>query len=394
MKFAESLSTEGVSNRAVEEVCTRTLRDLDGAEPDLGFLFFSPHHAGEIEQIVATVRERTGVRHLFGCTGESIIGSGREIERLPGLSLWLSSLPGLDVRPFHVECQQTPDGFCFPTEPEPDGLFDEPGENASILLLGEPFSMPVDLYLRRFNEDHPGLPIVGGMASGATQPGGNRLVLDGEVHSSGAIGVIISGPYRLSTVVSQGCRPVGKPYVVTECDRNTILKLGGQPAVEALQEMYGGLSPEDRQLFQSAPHAGVVMNERQDEFGPGDFLIRNVVGLDPNRGSVFVSDYLRRGQTIQFHVRDGEAASADLAALLEKRNVESDGRKPHGGLVFSCNGRGTRLFASPDHDILAVREAVGEIPMSGFFAQGEVGPVGKRNHLHGFTTCVALFCDE
>jgi small ligand-binding sensory domain FIST len=389
MRFIESLSTERDSLKALDEVCTAVSDSFPDRPPDLAFLFLSAEHVDAARKIVPAVRARVGPRHLAGCTGESIIGSGREIEGAPGLSLWAASLPGADLRDVRVACEQTPDGFCFPVGP-PDP-FEDLGENASLILVGEPFTMPADNYLRRFNEDHPGVPVVGGMASGARAPGENLLLLGDRIYRDGAVGVLVGGAVRLRTVVSQGCRPVGKPCVVTACDRNAILKLGGKSALQTIQETYATMTLEDRQLFQRAPHVGVVLNERQHSFGPGDFLIRNVVGIDPDHGAVFVSDYLRRGQTIQFHVRDGRAASEDLSTLLAAEKSRHRDGDPRGGLIFSCNGRGTRLFENPDHDITAVRDSLGDIPVSGFFAQGEMGPVGSRNHLHGFTTCLALF---
>jgi small ligand-binding sensory domain FIST len=389
MRFAEALSEEGDSRKALTDVCEEVAAAFEGDAPDLAFLCFTSHHSDRADMFVEEVRSGLGARHLIGCSGESLIGCGREVEGGPGVVLFAGVLPGVEMRGFRLQCEQTPDGFCFPLEPT--GLLREIPATAGILLIGEPFSMPMDNYLRRFNEDHPGVGVVGGMASGGRGPGENVVMLDDAVHRDGAVGMVLTGDVSLRTVVSQGCRPVGRAYVVTDCDRNAILKLGGKPALGRVQELFASMSVEDRRLFQRAPHVGVVMNERQSSFGPGDFLIRNLVGVDPQKETVFISDYLRRGQTIQFHVRDGQAASDDLNALLEAERARYEDGGPRGGLIFSCNGRGTRLFDVENHDVSAVRDCMGEIPVSGFFAQGELGPVGDRNHLHGFTACVALF---
>jgi small ligand-binding sensory domain FIST len=390
MEFRETLSVERDPDLLIEDLCSHSGERFVGRPPDLGFLFFSPHHTPHIDRIQAEVTARTGVRILLGCTGESIIGGGREVEGGPSATLWLASMPGVGIRTFRLRCEQTPDGFCFPCEPE--DISETVGPDSSVILLGEPFTMPVDAYLRRFNEDCPGTAVIGGMASGAANPGENVLLIDGAVMRSGAVGIVLTGRLRLRTVVSQGCRPIGRRLVITECDRNAIVKMGGKSALRCVQEMFGELSTEERLLFEKAPHIGVVMKENQASFGHGDFLIRNVMGVDPAVGALFVGDQVRRGQTVQFHVRDGRAATEDLSALLEReRKDEWDGAQPRGGLVFSCNGRGRRMFEEPDQDIGTIRDAFGEIPFSGFFAQGEVGPVGEKNHLHGFTACVALF---
>lgn len=388
MRFADALSTERDPTRAVEQVCGEVSRSLSGEHPDLGFLFFHPCYADEAEDLSRAVREKTGVRVLLGCTAESVIGGGLELEREPGVSLWTASLPGVTLSPFRVSGEQTPDGYCFPlTPPE---VFESAPPEAVAILLGEPFSFPVDMYLRRFNDDHEGVPVVGGMASGGMAPGDNVLVTGDEAVREGGVGVLVSGAVRVRTLVSQGCRPVGETAVVTDCDRNAILKLGGRPALQLVQEIYGSLPAGDRQLFQRAPHVGVVINERQESFGPGDFLIRNVIGVDPAGGAVFIADVLRRGQTIQLHVRDGGAASADLEAILGQVNGGLPDH-PRGALLFTCNGRGTRLFPRPNHDVSALVRAWGPIPVGGFFAAGELGPVAGVNYLHGFTACVALF---
>ncbi len=392
MEFFASLSTERGPDRLLAELTAGVEDTFGGLRPDLGFLFFTPHHVPELARIREEVVRRTGVRTLLGCTGGAIIGGGREVEDAPSATLWLASLPGVRIRPFSVRAEQTPDGFCFPSDPE--DLCVSCGVKSAVLLLGEPYSMPVDAFLRRFNEDCPGVPVVGGMASGGRGPGGNFLLINERMRRDGAAGVMLSGPLRFRTIVSQGCRPIGRHHVVTQCDRNAVLELGGKPALRCVQEMFRELTREDRELFQSAPHVGVVMNEHQRAFGPGDFLIRNVMGVDPDSGAIFLGDYVRRGQTIQFHVRDGRAATDDLCALLDReKNDGWHGRGPRAALMFTCNGRGSRFFGRPDHDIGRLRDHLGAIPVSGFFAQGEVGPVGDRNHLHGFTTCVALFGD-
>ncbi|MEN8151765.1 MAG: FIST N-terminal domain-containing protein, partial [Planctomycetota bacterium] len=316
MEFFESLSIEGDSAAALDEVCAAAGHESGGVPPDLGFLFFSSHHAENAAMLAKETVARTGIRHLLGCTGETVIGGGREVEGAPSLSLWTAHLPGIRITPFSVQACQTPDGFCFPSEPE--DFFSQPISEGAAIILGEPYTMPIDAYLRRFNEDHPGLPLIGGMASGAQYPGRNILIEGGEIRSEGAVGVHLSGGLRVVTVVSQGCRPIGPRFVVTACEKNAIHQFGGKPALASVQSLFDQVDEEERALFQAAPHIGIVINEGQRTFGPGDFLIRNVVGADPGRGSVFLSDFIRRGQTVQFHVRDSQTAHDDFESLLDR----------------------------------------------------------------------------
>jgi small ligand-binding sensory domain FIST len=236
-------------------------------------------------------------------------------------------------------------------------------------------------------EEHPGVPIVGGMASGGAEPGSNTLVVGSRTYTSGAVGVLIGGSVRIRPVVSQGCRPIGRPMVVTKAEENLIVELGGRPALERLREVYGGLDAADRLLVRSSLHVGRAATEYRDTFRRGDFLVRNVVGADPESGVIAIGDLVRTGQTVQFHVRDAASADDDLRGLLGQRH---DASRPAGALIFTCNGRGLRLFDEPNHDAKCVQECLGPLPAAGFFAQGEIGPIGSRTFLHGFTASIAL----
>jgi small ligand-binding sensory domain FIST len=383
MRFHDALSTSLDRRRALDEVCAGATEAFGEDPPDLGLIFLTPHHAPEGGELAAEIRRRTGVRRLIGCTAESLIAGGREIEGRPALGLWLARLPGAGVRAFHLSAEPTREGFAYAGLPYP--LEDEAGPVRAVLLLGDPFSLPVDVFLRNFDEDHAGVPVVGGMASGGLGPAQNLLLLDDETHRVGAVGAVLTGPVAVRTVVSQGCRPVGKPFVVTRSEENVIHEMGGRKAMECLRETYESLSGEEQTLFRQAPHLGCVIDERRESFGRGDFLVRNLMWADPQGGSIAVGDLVRRGQTVQFHVRDAAAAHEDLDDLLSREPAAA------GALLFSCNGRGRRLFGTADHDVGAIRRARGEIPVAGFFAAGEIGPVGGRNFLHGFTASVALF---
>ena len=231
---------------------------------------------------------------------------------------------------------------------------------------------------------------MGGMASGGRGPGESRLLQGDQSPIEGAAGVLLQGPIPMRSIVSQGCRPIGQPMVITKGHGNIIEELGGQPPLVRLQQLWKSLSPRDQQLFQQGLHIGRVINEYKSEFQRGDFLVRNVLGLDRETGSLAITDAVRLGQTVQFHVRDAESADEDLRALLQTDRSANKAR-PGGALVFTCNGRGTRLFSAPHHDARAVRQEMGVLPLAGFFAQGELGPVGGQNFIHGFTASVVLF---
>jgi small ligand-binding sensory domain FIST len=399
MPFAAALSTLPEPERAAEEVCGQA--GAPGAAPDLAVVFFSAHHRASARQLARALHQRLRPGCLLGCVAEAVIGNDREVEGGPALSLWLARWAGrVSMTPFHLVLERTADGPSLLGWPDalleagaaPAGAKAEsfaPARSA-VLLLGDPFTFPVDLFLRRMAEDVPGVPVLGGMASGIGGPGDCRLLLGEKAHDQGAVGVLLQGALGLRTIVSQGCRPIGRHMVVTRARGDVILELGGRPPLEQLQQLYQSLGPEEQQLFRHGLHVGLVINEYQGEFQRGDFLVRNVRGVEQATGALVLTEPVRVGQTVQFHVRDAGSADEDLHALL-RLDLHAHERRPAGGLLFSCNGRGTRLFPEPDHDARAVRGEAGPIPLAGFFAQGELGPVGGQNFIHGFTASLALF---
>jgi small ligand-binding sensory domain FIST len=383
LEFGAAASTALDHADAIDEVVPPLLERLGGT-PDLVVCFFSMEHAPVASGIALSLSERLGTSNIVGCTAQAVIGGRRELEGVPGLSVWVARLPGVEVRPFALQVVQVSDGYGVTGWPN-----FEPDVRSTVVLLADGFSFPADRFLERLNEEQPGLPVIGGMASGGEEAGENRLLLGTEVLPAGAVGVALDGPVEVRTVVSQGCRPIGSPYAVTRGDGNVVEELGGQPAVERLRQLVGKLTPKEQVLARGGLHVGQVIDEHKAEFGRGDFLIRGLVGADPDTGAIAVGDAIEIGQTLQFHVRDADAADEDLRVLLDP----VPDWNPRGVLLFSCNGRGRRFFGKPDHDAGQVARATGDVPLAGFFAQGELGPVGKRNFVHGYTASLAVFCE-
>ena len=377
--FAAGLSEHPNAPVATGEVIGQVLEGLGDAgrpSPDLALVFVTPVFARHLEEIAATIRATLQPRTLLGCAAVSVVGGNREVERGPGISLWAGRTG--PVTPFHLEVVRAPDGYAFTGWPD-----DMPEDPSALLLLPDPFSFPTDELLQRLQVDRPGMPVVGGLASAANQPGGNRLVIDDRVVRNGAVGAFLGPEVTVSTVVSQGCRPVGHPFVVTRAEESIVYELAGRPAVERLQEVAAGLSDDDRELLADLVQIGRVIDERKVDFGPGDFLVRPVVGADPNSGALRVGDVVSVGSTTQFQVRDAASADLDLRRMVGGRTAEA-------ALVFTCNGRGTNLFPEPHHDAAVVSETLSGAPVAGMFCAGELGPIGERNFMHGFTASVVL----
>jgi small ligand-binding sensory domain FIST len=378
-KFASALSQHPIAANAVGEAAGEILEHLDGEGCDLAVCFASTHHVGAFEDIGPALRNILEPRVLIGGTAVAVAGGPREIEENPALTVFAARLDGATLTPVTLRVQETPDGAALTGWPSLDS------SPASLLLFADPFTFPVDAFLQRVNRDLPGLQIIGGLASAAGSAGGNRLVLDDRVVDEGAVGVFVDGgAIEVRTLVSQGCRPIGRPYVVTRGEQNLIEELGGKPAIERLQELAGAASEEERELLRRGLHVGLVVDEHKAEFGRGDFLVRNLLGADESSGALAVGEQVAVGQTVQFHVRDAGAADEDLREMLTGVDAEA-------ALLFTCNGRGRHLFTVPDHDAGMVENLLGPIPLAGAFCAGEIGPVGGRNFLHGFTASLALF---
>jgi small ligand-binding sensory domain FIST len=325
---------------------------------------------------------------FLGCSGGGVIGGGEEIERAPGVTLVAARLPDVHLTTFHV------------TDPLPD--LDGPPdawerlvgmrlqEEPQFVLLADPFSVRAEALLAGLDYAFPSSPKIGGLASGATSPGLNALFLDDEVFTDGAVGVALSGNVVVDTLVAQGCRPVGELMRVTRCEGNILYELDGRPAFEAVQELFATLDEYDRRLAGTALFVGVLMDEFREEPRVGDFLIRNLIGADPRRGVLAVGEYLQEGMRVRFHLRDADTSAEDLHTMLkgyEKTSPET----LSGALLFSCLGRGEGLYGLPNFDTGVFREHLGDVPVGGFFCNGEIGPVRGNTFLHGYTSSFGLF---
>jgi small ligand-binding sensory domain FIST len=383
-----AISGHGDTRTAALEVAG-DLFDRMGAGSDLVAVFASYHHRAALALAAATMRQTLAPRVMVGVTAEAVLGADEERDGRPGISAIALRLPGLRLAPWSyrtrgdAEILRDAGAMCRHIGADADAH--------AVLLLADPFSTPIARLLPAICEcrgPQAALPVVGGIASGASQPGHNLLMLDDQASPGGAVGVTIGGPVDVSVVLSQGCRPIGRPLVVTKCTGNVILELGGIKALDALREVAAGLDDPQRALLAHGVLIGTVIDEYRDRFGRGDFLVRNILGFDRAKGAIGVGDVPRVGQTVQFHVRDAGTAHEDLQLLLDAQQLRAP---PGAGILFTCNGRGSRLFREHPNDVQTIRARLGELPLAGFFAAGEIGPVAGRSFVHGHTASLALF---
>jgi small ligand-binding sensory domain FIST len=386
MRFHSAISGNGSAYEAAEEVIAEA-QEATGGKADAVFAFLTAHHREDAEEILERLWLELDPQALVGCSAEGVIGGELEIEREPGVAILVATLPDVRIHPFHI-AGRTDWRHVLTDEQELKDRIGLGEQARAVIAFGDPFTTPVDEFMTALDTHAAGIPLVGGMASSARQPGENILLRNDQTFGEGMVGLTLGGPLKVQTVVSQGCRPIGKPMVVTKSHDNVVEQVGGKPALRALQETIESIPEQDRELLHNGLLIGRAISEYRDTFGRGDYLVRNVIGVDQESGSISMADYIRTGQTVQFHVRDAQTADEDLTMMLDPQKAADPAA---GGLLFSCNGRGMNLFDAPCHDIGVARRAMPRTPIAGFFAAGELGPIGGKNFVHGHTASLALF---
>ncbi len=383
MKAGAALVLTEDPGEAARQAAKQARAALGDQPPTFGVLFASEHFHISAQVLLAAVTAEIGPVPLIGCVAEAVAGNAREVEGQPAVSLWLAADIG-PVETFSMQFVRTASGGAF------GGYQFNPDLPGVCLMISDPFTFPAEHLLSHLNEHAPGTLVMGGLASGGMGAQRSRLFLDGKVRNEGAVGAYLPEA-SIHALVSQGCRPVGEPFTVTAAEGNLVQELGGRPAMNRLQYLAASLSEQDRELLVQGVQVGIVIDEYGGERRQGDFLIRGILGAQPETGAIAIGDEVEIGQTLQFHVRDAASAGQDLQRILDAEADALDGDRPAGALLFTCNGRGSRLFPEPSHDTGQIAKVLGDIPVAGFFCAGELGPVGGQNYLHTFTASIAVF---
>ena len=387
--FSSGLSVDPDWKKAVREIASHVHKDLKDEPCDLLIAFVSESYAGfDAAAFVNELSKTIANRVLIGCNSSGVIGDTREVEMQPALSLLAMHLPGVKIYPFQMSETQL---SSLNTGADLVNFFDiYPPDKPHFICLSDPGTFDIVKFLQIFNEGYKGLPAIGGLASGMVMGAPNWLCVNGNVYAEGMVGVALVGDIEFDVIVAQGSRPVGKPFVITKAEGNVLYELAGRPSLEVVRELIESLSPEDRKLAEFSLSVGLVMNEQQSDFKRGDFLNRNLVGFDPDAQALMIGANLKVGQTLQFQVRDARTSSEDLRHLLETIPSVS-GPAPRAGMLVSCCGRGRDFYGKADHDIRTIQSLTGPLPVTGFFANGEIGPVGLKNFVHGYTSSLIIF---
>jgi small ligand-binding sensory domain FIST len=379
----------GFDEAGLQAWVTQLRSGLPAPKVALGLVFMSPRFFPHARQVLEILRVHGQIPLLAGCSSGSLIVNNEELEDQPGLALGLYDLPGADLKAVHFKQEQVEEANGPGYWHLETGI--GPGDTNGWLVFADPFHLDGEAWLRDWNEAYAPLPTMGGLASGDPSGQATQVYLNGDVFEEGGVAISVGGGVRLAGITSQGCTPIGETWTLTHVDRNLIQRLGNRPAYEILVETFNSLPPEEQKKASGNLFIGLVINEYLEDFHRGDFLVRNVLGADPRSGAIMVGAMPRTGQTVQFQRRDAEAATEDMVALLERAKGTLAGQTVYGGCLCCCNGRGRGLFRQPDHDARLVERFLGPLGLAGFFCNGEIGPVGDRNFLHGYTASLALF---
>jgi len=382
VRIGSGLSTSPDARVGAIEAATSAREGLGGERADLVAVFASGAHLAAPEATLEGVHEGLKPRHVIGCGAAGVLAGGREIEGGTAVAVWAAALGEGSAEPFHVIAEQGDDGVAISGAPDLDGA-------GAAILLADPSSFPTDPLLRELAVRAPGVPIMGGLSSAQTLEGAGALFYGEELLEAGAVGVRFEG-VDILPCVSQGAAPIGPELAVTAAEGHVIHELAGRPALAKVREVVEALDEEERAMVGHGLLVGIVTDEPKPDYGRGDFLVRTLLGADPARETVAVGAMLRRGQIIRLHARDAASADRDLRESLDLRS-RALGGPAAGALVFTCNGRGRAMFGHPDHDATALETSLPGAAAAGFFAAGEIGPVGGESYLHGFTATIAIF---
>lgn len=390
MKWASYLSTKDNIEACIDESMEAIVNKMDSNPVHLTIIFVSPQYKNKYEEIPKLIRKRIDPGHILGCSAGGIIGDGREVEQQQALSITCANLPDVEIKGIHTDTMKLPDQDTAPGVWR-EWLGIDVGKKPNFIFLADPFSFRGEEFLSGIDFAYPNSGKVGGLASGAQMQGENALYLDNKIYHNGLVGLALSGNIDMDTIVAQGCRPIGEPIKISKCEGTLLQKMNGQPPLELLQRIYDGLDENDKGLVQSSLFLGIEMDPLKDNPQQGDFLIRNIMGVNRDDGGIQIGAMLREGQLVQFHLRDKAMSAEDLEMILNRYSKNKNTQEACGALLFSCLGRGQYLYGVPNHDSDMFRDKLGEIPLGGFFCNGEIGPVGKTTFLHGYTSSFGIF---
>lgn len=390
MYWCSTVSNSPSLELAIEDVTKEIIKKLDGKSPDLGFVFISSHHSSDYESINEKIKSKIPFKTIVGCSASGVIGEGKEFEYLPGISLSAGSLPNVNFKPFHFTQNELPNPDQSPESWKEITNSDEENPK-TIVLFPDPFSVRTEYVLDGLDFAYPNTKIIGALASGGSKPGQNALFIDDATYFNGCAGLLISGNFELDVLVAQSCRPIGEPMIVTRANNNVINELDNDLPIVAIKKLYDNLPEDEKYVMNNALQIGILMDRLGSIDDEITYMIRNISSIDKETGSITIGESITEGQIVQFNLRDSSAAQEELKKMLSEYESKN-GEIIKSTLMFSSVGRGKYLLGESHHDINLYKNIIDDkSPITGFFSNGEISPIGDRTYLHGYTSSFAIF---
>ena len=393
MFWCSSVSNSPSFDRALEDITRDILVKLGNKKADLAIIFISSHHSSDYEEVSKKIKNAINCDKVIGCSASGVIGEGQEFEYLPGISIIVASLPNVTITPFHFYQDELPSPDEGPKSWEK--IVGNVGEDPeTIVLFPDPFSIRTEYVLDGLDFAFPRSKTIGALASGGNKPGENAMFVNEKTYYKGSCGLLITGNFELDILVAQSCRPIGEPMIVTQSSNNVIHELDGELPIVAIKNIYDKASEEDKENMNNALQIGMLMDRLSNNREKIQYMIRNISSIDKDTGSIMIGESITDGQIIQFHLRDSSVAQEELKKMLSEYHQEKS-KTIKSTLMFSSVGRGKYLLGKSHHDINLYKNVIDyNSPVTGFFSNGEISPIGDRTFLHGYTSSFAIFKEK
>ena len=377
------LAVGGAADNAARAASLEAIERSGTDRADLALVFVTGDAHARAHEALHAVRRVTGAPIVLGCSGTGVLSERREVEEGLAVAVLVVRDPRLLATAFALERQGERRDIGAEVAQRIGATVAEGG---CVLVLPDAVGCNPPALLTQLHAALGFVPVLGAVAAGAPM----FELYETDALEGALVGVALSG---LAPVigVTQGCTPIGQPYVITHAEANVIQRIGSRPALEILTEAIRANPETEARIRHAGVFAGLAMDSAKSPLERGDFLVRNLVGADQSSGALAVAERVRIGQTVQFQIRDAQASRQDLLAMLDELTGRLHGRRPAFGCYFDCAGRGRGLFGVPDHDVTLIRERLGEFPLVGFFGNGEFAPIGRRNFFHNYTGALVIF---
>ena len=377
------LAVGGAADNAALEASLEAIERSGADRADLALVFVTGDAHTRAHEALHAVRRVTGAPVVLGCSGTGILTERREVEGEMAVAVLAVRCERLVATPFSFEHQGERRDLGAELAQR---IGSTVAEGGCALVLPDAMGCNPPALLTQLHDALGFVPVLGAVAAGAPM----FELYNTDAMEGALIGVALSGLTPLIGV-TQGCTPIGEPYVITHAEGNVIQRIGSRLALEMLTKAIRANPDTEARIRQAGVFAGLAMDPAKSPLERGDFLVRNLVGADRASGALAVAERVRIGQTLQFQIRDAQASRQDLLEMLDELAERLDGRRPVFGCYFDCAGRGRGLFGVPDHDVTVIRERLGEFPLVGFFGNGEFAPIGRRNFFHNYTGALVVF---